>query len=115
MVLDVLAAGLSGGRASHPGAPPAKGNNVLFMAFAPEHFSGIDTLLGESTGLVRYLRDTPTAPGFERITLPGDPERTTMAKRSVQGIPLEDAHWERLVELATKQGLTAPSPSPAVL
>ncbi len=113
MILDVLSSGLSGGRVAHPGAPPAKGNNVLFIAFAPEHFAGSEILLGESTGLVNYLRDTPRAPGVDRITLPGDPERTMLATRSVQGIPLEAAHWEKLVELAARLGGSAPSPSPA--
>ncbi len=112
MIIDMLAAGLSGGRAAHPGAPPARGNNVLFIAFAPEHFAGSDALTGESSRLVDYLRDTPRAAGVDKITLPGDPERSTYAVRSTEGIPLENAHWERLVELAKKLGTPVPLPSP---
>jgi hydroxycarboxylate dehydrogenase B len=108
LVLDMLAGGLTGGRSSHPGAPPARGNNVVFIAFDPEQFAGRDALLGESSQLVNYLRDTPRAAGVDAITLPGDPERRTLARRSSEGIPLEDAHWEKLVELARKYGTATP-------
>lgn len=108
LVLDMLSGGLTGGRSSHPGAPPARGNNVVFIAFDPEQFAGRDALVRESSGLVEYVRATPRAPGVDAITLPGDPERRTLAVRARDGIPLEDAHWEKLVELAQKQGTAVP-------
>ncbi len=109
LVLDMLCGGLTGGRTSHPGAPPVRGNNVVFIAFDPEQFAGRDALLRESSQVVDYVRETPRAPGVDAITLPGDPERRTLAKRSVEGIPLEDAHWEKLVEVAKKYGTTVPA------
>jgi uncharacterized oxidoreductase len=105
----MLAGGLTGGRSSHQGAPPARGNNVVFLAFDPDRFAGRDHLIRESSQLVAYVRDTPCAPGVETITLPGDPERRTLDKRSREGIPLEDAHWAKLVELARKLGTPVPS------
>jgi uncharacterized oxidoreductase len=108
LVLDLLAGGLSGGRSSHPGALIAKGNNVVLLALDPACFSGSEWLLRESTQVVDYIRATPLAPGVEAITLPGDPERQTLARRSASGIPLEDAHWARLVELAGSLGATVP-------
>ena len=109
LVLDMLAGGLTGGRSSHPGAPPAKGNNVVFIALDPKLFAGQDALTREATQLVEYVRATPRAPGVESITLPGDPERRTLAQRSAQGIPLEDAHWAKLVELAESLGTPVPA------
>ncbi|MCA1685763.1 MAG: Ldh family oxidoreductase, partial [Planctomycetia bacterium] len=50
LVLDMLSGGLTGGRSSHPGAPPARGNNVVFIAFDPEQFAGRDALVRESSG-----------------------------------------------------------------
>lgn len=109
LVLDMLSGGLTGGRSSHPGAPPARGNNVVFLAFDPEGFAGREALLRESTGLVDYVRETPRAPGFASITLPGDPERATLARRSAEGVPLEEAHWGKLVELAERLGVAVPA------
>lgn len=108
LVLDMLSSGLSGGRACFDGAPPARGNNVLFVLFDPSHFAGTDRLLAEATGVARFVRDTPLAPGVPSITLPGDPERSTLEARSSSGIPLPDGHWERLSSLAAELSVTLP-------
>jgi hydroxycarboxylate dehydrogenase B len=113
LVLDMLTGGLSGGRSSYPGAPPPKGNNVIFLALDPAHFAGRDALIGEATGVSEFVRKTPRAPGVEAILLPGDPERRTLERRSAEGIPLEEAHWAKLVELATRLGTPVPEVSPA--
>jgi uncharacterized oxidoreductase len=108
LVLDMLAGGLTGGRSSHPDAPPGKGNNAVFLALDPERFAGRDSLLRESTQVADYVRRTPRAPGVEAILLPGDPERLTLERRSKEGIPLEDAHWAKLTEVATGLGVPVP-------
>jgi uncharacterized oxidoreductase len=108
LVLDMLAGGLSGGRTAYPGAGMARGNNVVFIALAAERFAGLDVLTRESTQLVDYVVGSPRAPGVDSITLPGDPERRTLAARESQGIPLEDTHWAKLVELATRLRVPVP-------
>jgi uncharacterized oxidoreductase len=108
LVLDMLAGGLTGGRASFAGAPPARGNNVLFLALDPRKFAGTDALIHEATELVGYVRGTPRAVGVDAITLPGDPERNTFARRTAQGIPLEEAHWAKITELAHRLGVPVP-------
>lgn len=108
LVLDMLSGGLTGGRSSHPGAPAARGNNVVFLALDPARFAGRDALLRESSQLADYVRNTPRAPGVETILLPGDPERRTLERRSAEGIPLEDAHWAKLTDLAAELGVAPP-------
>jgi hydroxycarboxylate dehydrogenase B len=108
LVLDMLAGGLTGGRASHPGAPPAKGNNVVFVAIDPALFAGREALLREVSQLADYIRDCPRAEGVEAILLPGDPERATLARRQAGGIPIAEAHWARLADLAGQLGVPVP-------
>jgi uncharacterized oxidoreductase len=108
LALDMLAGGLSGGHACFPGAPAAKGNNVLFLALDPALFAGRDTLLREASGLAAYVRACPRKPGVEAILLPGDPERRMLQERASGGIPIAEAHWERLTELAIRLGVALP-------
>jgi uncharacterized oxidoreductase len=108
LVLDMLSGGLSGGRSSFRGAPGARGNNVVFLVLDPAHFAGREAQVRESTQLAEYVRETPRAPGVDTILLPGDPERNTLKKRSAEGIPLEDAHWAKLTELADRLGVAVP-------
>ena len=79
------------------------------MAFDPALFAGRDALVDQATALAEYIRATPKAPGVEAILLPGDPERRVLAERQTRGIPLEDAHWQRLAELGAKAGVAAPA------
>lgn len=108
LVLDMLSGGLTGGRSSHSDAPPAKGNNIVFLALDPDLFAGREALLRESSGLASYVRDCPRSEGVDCILLPGDPERRVMAERSAGGIPLAEPHWQKLQELATRLGVGTP-------
>jgi uncharacterized oxidoreductase len=108
LVLDMLCGGLTGGRSSYPGAPAARGNNVVFVLFDPERFAGLDALEREAGGVASFVRDTPRAAGVESILLPGDPERATLERRSAEGVPIEEAHWLKLVELAERLGADVP-------
>ncbi len=108
LVLDMLAGGLTGGHSSYPGSPPAMGNNVVFIALDPARFAGRDTLIREATTVADFVRDTPRAAGVDKILLPGDPERDTLARRSSEGIPIEAAHWAKLTEMAARLGAPVP-------
>jgi len=111
LVLDMLVGGLSGGRTCYVGAPPARGNSVVFILLDPVRFSGRDHLVDQATHLANEVRATPRAPGIEEILLPGDPERKMLRERSDHGIPLDPSHWEKLVELAKRLGITPPLPA----
>jgi len=113
LVLDMLSGGLTGGRSSHPNAGGAKGNNVVFIALDPARFAGLDALVAESSGLSKYVRATPRAGGVAAVLLPGDPERLILEFRSIEGIPLEESQWTKLVELATTLGVPVPELSTA--
>jgi uncharacterized oxidoreductase len=108
LILDLLAGGLSGGRSSHQGAPPARGNNVMFIALDPTQFACALMLRSQASELAEYVRATPRAPGVEAILLPGDPERLTLMTRSKNGIALEQNHWRLLLELAHRLGIVPP-------
>ncbi len=74
----------------------------------PAHFAGEDALLREATGVAGFVRGTPRSEGVDAITLPGDPERRVLAERSANGIPIDDGHWARLVELAKALAVEVP-------
>jgi hydroxycarboxylate dehydrogenase B len=108
LILELLAGGLSGGRCSEPEAPPARGNNVVFIAIDPALFAGCDSLVGKATRLTKFIKGTPSVDGVSEILVPGDPERLALAQRTVTGIPLDDSHWEKLIEVARTMGVTVP-------
>lgn len=101
LLLDLLCGGLSGGPCSNPKYPLAgQGNTVVFALFNPALFGGVDHFLSESDSLTAFVRSCPTTEGVKSITLPGDPERNTKAKRQVEGITIADGTWELVVKAA---------------
>ena len=108
-MIDMLAGGLSGGECPFASPPPPLGNCAVFWVINPEFFGGSSHLLGEVGKLETYVRDVPKIDGVKEVTLPGDPERRTLADRRAKGIPLDDGNWRALVELASKLGVTPPS------
>jgi uncharacterized oxidoreductase len=107
LILDLWAGGLSGGRCSTLGAGSVPGNNVFFLALDPAHCAGRDHLVEQATRLAESIRATPQASAGEPILIPGDPERLTLQQRTAQGIPLDENHWAKLSELASRLGVPA--------
>ncbi len=80
-------------------------NHMLMMVLNPDVFGGTERFQHEVTGMVDYLHDTQPAKGADRVRIPGEPERETMAERAVNGIPLDDRTWADLLEAAKAAGL----------
>jgi hydroxycarboxylate dehydrogenase B len=105
LILELWAGGLSGGRCSDPLARPVGGNNILFVVFDPEQFAGKECVNGQASRLAEFIRATPRIPGADAILLPGDPERISLERRSVDGIPLDTNLRAKLAQLAQRLGV----------
>jgi len=109
LLLDVWAGGLSGGECSRKEAPmPGHANTVVFTLFDPQFFGGQEHFLKEAGTLSNFVRSTPTAPGVQSITLPGDPERNSKKTRQASGIPISDGTWSLLVKMAEELNVAPP-------
>lgn len=110
LLLDLFCGGLSGGACSNPAYPLAgQGNAGVFVLLDPAKFGGTDHFLKETDGLTAYVRTCPTAAGAGPITLPGDPERNSKAKRATDGVPIPDGTWELIAKAAADLKVTLPA------
>lgn len=80
-------------------------NNMLMLVLNPDVFGGSERFQHEITAMVDYLHNTQPAKGADRVRIPGEPERETMAERSVDGIPLDDRTWTELLDAARAAGM----------
>ena len=108
-MIDMLAGGLSGGQCPFASPPPPLGNCAVFWVINPEFFGGSTHLLNEVGKLETYVRDVPKIDGVQDVTLPGDPERRTLAIRRANGIPLDEGNWKALLDMAGKLNVPVPS------
>jgi uncharacterized oxidoreductase len=108
VMAELLAGGLSGGGTIQPENPRLHGviNNMTSFLVDPGRLAGSDWLAREVDGFVRYVKASPPADPALPVLVPGDPERAAAAERRQDGIPVDDATWEEILEAAEKVGLT---------
>jgi len=56
-------------------------------------------------GLIKYLKSSPPADGFSKVTVPGELDFGKMKERRAKGIPMGDKVWKNIKELAKELGV----------
>lgn len=82
-----------------------------FAAWRIDLFREPDVFKSEMKQMVDHIRATRPAPGVEAVLVPGDPEATARADREPNGIPLDQASIDQLIELSTNVGVPFPNPA----
>lgn len=103
LTMDILAGALSGGGTSRPD-PKRWGNATFILAIDPDYLVGRENFLSEVDSLLDYVRSSRPAPGFERIMIPGEPEREEKKLRSAEGIFVSKEAWRKIQEIADDSG-----------
>lgn len=107
-LIEMFCGALSGGQCAYENPPPPVGNCAFFLVIDPERLGMTSHLQTEVANLEQYVRGVPRVDGVDRVTLPGDPERATMADREANGIPLDDGNWNALLDLAKNLNVSPP-------
>jgi len=82
------------------------GNGVVMCAINIESFTPIEVFKERVDSQIRSIRDSPIAPNFNEILMPGEPEFRTMEERTKNGIEIADYTWEALKEAGKELGIT---------
>jgi uncharacterized oxidoreductase len=73
----------------------------------PAAFGNRAAFQQEVLAMVDYIHATTPAPGFDKVRVPGDPERESRVAREQGGIPIDNNSWSGIVEAARYVGLSA--------
>ncbi len=105
MMIDAIAGGLSWAGCSAE-QPTRGGSGFLCLAIKIESFIDLDEYKKEVQLLIDWVKSSATMPGVERIYLPGEIEQERKAQREVEGIPIEETTWERILNTANEVGVS---------
>lgn len=100
---DILSGALSGAGCSGSAERDAQGVFILMMNIVA--FTPMDEFTRRVTKLVDTIKSAPKAEGVCEIIIPGEPELIEKEKRSREGIFVEEATWNKLVEIAEQLGV----------
>jgi hydroxycarboxylate dehydrogenase B len=86
------------------------GNGMFVLALEVEAFISVERFMGQVEEMARTLEGVPTAPGVEKVLLPGEPELRTTERRRREGIPIAQATWDEVRAVADELGVTLADP-----
>ncbi len=81
-------------------------NHMLEFIIDPDVFGGADGFRREVEGMQQWMHSAEPAVGNDKVRLPGEPERETMAERLANGIPIDDQSWGAIVGSAERAGMS---------
>ena len=101
---ELLGGALTGGGTWHSNDKSKRRvwNGMLSILIDPARLD-TDRVFGRETAdFLESLRNSPVAPGFDKVRIAGEPEREMRAKREKEGVPVDEATWKEIQAAAEK-------------
>ena len=108
VICELLGGALGGNFTMQPGNPRigATLNNMLSVILDPSAIGDLAAYDAEVTAMIDYIYASEAADGVEKVLIPGDPERQSLAARSRDGIDIDENSWQDITHAATAAGLS---------
>ena len=101
---ELLGGALTGGGAWHyPNSTRRRVlNGMLSILIDPQRLGTAESFAAEARAYLDWIRESPPAPGFDRVRIAGEPEREWREKRGREGIPVDAETWNEIRAAAAK-------------
>ena len=108
VMCELLGGALGGNFTMQPGNQRAGAtlNNMLSIILDPSAVGDLAAYDAEVTAMIDYIYASKAAEGVEKVRIPGDPERQSLAARSTNGIDIDDNSWQDITNAAEAAGLS---------
>ena len=106
IIVDLLAGAMSTGKSSDPEDTVLR-NNMLSIYIAPDVYDSHGGVAREAARFVAWVKASPPAVPGQPVLLPGEVERMTRARRTANGIDIDDKTWADLLAAAESVGIPA--------
>ena len=113
IVVDLLAGAISTGKSSDPKDTVLR-NNMLSIYIAPAIYDSEGAIAPEIKRFVEWVKASPPVAPGQAVLLPGEVERRSRERRSVDGIPIDDKTWNDLLAAAESVGIAARAAEAAI-
>ena len=108
MACELLGGALTGGGTWHyeESSKQRVLNGMLAIVIDAKRLGTAGAFERETRLFLDWLRKSRPAPGFDRVRIAGEPEREMRAKRSRDGVPVDETTWEEIQRAADKVKLS---------
>jgi uncharacterized oxidoreductase len=112
LLVEILTGALTEGGVSNSeeyrSRPFYGGNGIFMMAIDVGQITEINQFKKRVDNLLNTVKNSPTAPGYKEILIPGEPERQKKEQRLKEGIFIENKTWIALTDLAKELNIIIP-------
>ena len=108
VMIDAIAGGLSWAGCSRE-TPTRGASGIVMFAINIDNFIDLSDYEEEIEHLVAWVKSSTRLPNVDEIYVPGEFEERSRERRLKEGIPIEAATWQRLVEAAERVGVAPPA------
>ena len=105
VIADLLAGALTGGGCTKPGVTELL-SGMTSIAIDPSPFVDRDVYIQEMTNYMEWVTGSPPKDPNGKVLMPGDVEHQTREMRRSEGIPLDPATLDQIMEAAEAVGLS---------
>jgi uncharacterized oxidoreductase len=104
---ELLGGALTGGGTQHTGERAKKRvlNGMLSILIDPARLGTAQVFGAEAAAFVEWVKNSPAAPGFDKVRLAGEPELEMRARRLERGIPVDATTWREIHAAGAKLGV----------
>ena len=105
---ELLGGALTGAGTWHqePDARRAVFNGMLTILIDPRALGTQMSFAQETLAFIDWLRKSPATQDTEGVKLAGEPERAARIERQKNGVVVDDATWQEIVDAGAKVGVT---------
>ncbi len=112
LLVEILTGALTEGGTSNSeeyrSRPFYGGNGIFMMAIDVGQITDLDKFKERVDDLLKKVKESPKAPGYDEILIPGEPERRKKKKLLSEGIFVEDKTWNDIASLAKELNIKLP-------
>ena len=105
VMCEIMAGAIAGGQRADEDVSDGVLNSMLATVIDASRLGAPAETAGAIEATKAHIRSSRTAPGFDDVLLPGEPERRAAEARARTGIEVDATTWREIVEAGEKLGI----------
>jgi uncharacterized oxidoreductase len=104
---EIMAAAVGGGQGAFHESGGGILNSMLATVIDLAKLGNLEKIAGDIQAVKSHVKSARRAAGFDEVLTPGEPEKHAAARRTEQGIEVDDTTWRDIRAAAETLGITA--------
>ncbi|WP_088278818.1 malate/lactate/ureidoglycolate dehydrogenase [Ideonella sp. A 288] len=107
MMCELLGGALAAGMTQRDGASSKRRvlNGMFSVLLDPSALTERSAFEQEAMAFLDWARASPVREGFDAVQIAGEPERASRARRTAEGVPVDETTWREILAAAGRLGV----------